>query len=77
MIVNHGTALALAGVALGAAVSAVLTRLISGMLFEIRPMDPVVFAGTAAILLIVSAAASSAPAFRVSRLDPIKTLRER
>jgi ABC-type lipoprotein release transport system permease subunit len=53
-----------------------LTRLITGMPFEVRPTDPVTFAATAALLLVVSIAGSSAPAFRASRLEPTKTLRE-
>jgi ABC-type antimicrobial peptide transport system permease subunit len=75
MIVLRGLTLALVGVGLGMAASAVLTRLISGMLFEVRPTDPVTFAAAAALLLFVSVAASSAPALRASRLDPMKTLR--
>ena len=74
MIVRRGVTLALVGVGLGVAASVVLTRLISGMLFEVRSTDPVTFAATAALLLLVSIAASSAPAFRASRLDPVKTL---
>ncbi len=76
MIVLRGLTLALAGVVLGMAASAGLTRLISGMLFGVRPTDPVTLAATAALLLAVSVAASSVPAFRASRLDPMKTLRE-
>ena len=76
MIVLRGLTLALAGLVLGMAASAVLTRLISGMLFGVRPTDPVTFAATAALLLAVSLAASCVPAFRASRLDPMKTLRE-
>ena len=76
MIVLRGLSLALVGVGLGMATSAVSTRLISGMLFQVRPTDPVTFAATAALLLVVSVAASGAPAFRASRLDPVKTLRE-
>jgi ABC-type antimicrobial peptide transport system permease subunit len=76
MIVLRGLTLALAGLVLGMAASAVLTRLISGMLFGVRPTDPVTLAATAALLLAVSLAASCVPAFRASRLDPMKTLRE-
>jgi predicted permease len=76
MIVLRGLTLALAGLVLGMAASAVLTRLISGMLFGVRPTDPVTLAATAALLLAVSVAASCVPAFRASRLDPMKTLRE-
>ena len=75
MIVLRGMTLALVGVGLGVAASLALTRLISGLLFEVRSTDPVTFAATAALLLLVSIAASSAPAFRASRLDPMKTLR--
>jgi putative ABC transport system permease protein len=76
MIVQRGLTLALSGVGLGIAISLGLTRLISGMLFEVRPTDPFTFTATAALLIIVSTAASGAPAFRASRLDPMKTLRE-
>jgi putative ABC transport system permease protein len=46
------------------------------MLFEVQPTDPFTFAATVALLIIVSTAASGAPAFRASRLDPMKTLRD-
>ena len=76
MIVLRGLTLALMGVGLGMAASAMLTHLISGMLFEVRSTDPATFAATAVLLLVVSLTASSAPAFRASRLDPMMTLRE-
>jgi len=76
MIVLRGLTLALVGVGLGMAASAALTRLISGMLFEVRPTDPLTFLATAAMLLLISVAASSAPAIRASRLDPMETLRQ-
>jgi predicted permease len=76
MIVLRGLTLSAAGVALGMALSAVLTRLIAGMLFQVRPTDPITFAATATLLLAVSLTASTAPALRAARLDPMKTLRE-
>lgn len=76
MIVRRGLMLALVGVVAGLAVSAFVTRLMSGMLFHIQPTDPLTFAVTAALLLFVSIAASSVPAYRAARLDPMKTLRE-
>ena len=76
MIVQRGLKLALSGVGLGIAASLVLTRLISGMLFQVRPTDLPTYAATAVLLIIVSIAASGAPAIRASRLDPMKTLRE-
>ncbi|MGA2536281.1 MAG: ABC transporter permease [Terracidiphilus sp.] len=76
MIAQRGLTLALVGVVLGMAASTALTRLISGMLFQVRPTDPLTFMATAAMLLLISVAASSAPAIRASRLDPMKTLRQ-
>jgi ABC-type antimicrobial peptide transport system permease subunit len=46
------------------------------MLYGIRPTDPVTFAAMSGLLLLVGVAASSIPAFRAARVDPMKTLRE-
>jgi len=76
MIVRRGMTLALAGIAIGLAAAALLTRLLAGMLYGVEPLDPVTFAAVAAILLLVSLAASGAPAWRAARLDPMRTLRD-
>ena len=76
MIVRRGLMLTLAGVASGMMISVVLTKVISGLLFQVRPTDPLTLIATAALLLIVSAAASSLPACRAAGLDPMKTLRD-
>jgi predicted permease len=76
MIVRRGLTLALIGLVAGLAISAMMTRLLSGMLYGIRPSDPVTFAAVTALLLLVSLAASSVPAYRAARLDPMETLRE-
>jgi len=76
MIVRRGLLLALAGAASGMVISVVLTKVISGLLFQVRPTDPLILVATAALLLIVSAAASSLPACRAAWLDPMKTLRD-
>ena len=76
MIVRRGLTLALIGVGVGLAIAVAITRLISGMLYGIRPTDPLTFAATAGLFLLVSIAASSLPAYRAARMDPMKTLRE-
>lgn len=48
----------------------------TGMLYGIEPLDPLTFAAVAAILLVVSMAASCVPAYRAARLDPMQTLRD-
>src|SRR5215469_12884604 len=76
MIVRRGLLLTLAGVGSGMAISALLTRLVSGMLFHVSPTDPLILMVTALLLLVVSAAASSVPACHAACLDPMKTLHE-
>ena len=76
MIVRRGVKLALMGAAAGLAISAMVTRLLSGMLYGVRPFDPATFITMTLLLLVVSAAASSLPAYRAARMDPMQTLRE-
>ncbi len=76
LILRRGMILAGAGLGIGIVVSLLLTRFLSGMLYGVRPFDPLTFVGVSAVLLLVSAAASCAPAFRAARMDPMKTLRE-
>jgi putative ABC transport system permease protein len=61
---------------MGIAASLTLTNLLEGMLFGIKPLDVVTFVGVSMVLLLVSLLASSGPAYRAARLDPVKTLRD-
>jgi putative ABC transport system permease protein len=45
------------------------------MLYETRPLDPVVFAAVSATLMMVAALACLVPAWRASRVDPMQALR--
>ncbi|HEY3740634.1 MAG TPA: ABC transporter permease [Bryobacteraceae bacterium] len=76
MIVWRGLTLALIGLGAGLAISGMMTRVLSGMLYGVEPSDPMTFAGMTGVLLFVSLAASSIPAYRAAQLDPIETLRE-
>jgi predicted permease len=76
MIVRRGLRLALIGLGTGLVISAIATRLLSGMLYGIRPSDPLTFVTMTGVLLLVSFLASSIPAYRAAQLDPIETLRE-
>ncbi len=76
IVVRNGLTLAIIGITVGLALSAILTRLLSGMLYGTRPTDPLTFALTTAVLLLMSIAASGIPALRAARLDPTRALRE-
>ncbi len=73
--IRPGITLAACGMAAGMGLSAVAVRFLAHRLWGVRPMDPVTFAATAAMLLLVAVAASVVPALRVLRLDPARTLR--
>ncbi|MGH9848206.1 MAG: FtsX-like permease family protein, partial [Blastocatellia bacterium] len=75
LILRHGLALALAGVALGAAASFGLTRLMKGFLFGVGATDPLTFAAVALLLTMVALAACWIPARRAARVDPMVALR--
>jgi ABC-type antimicrobial peptide transport system permease subunit len=64
------------GISTGLAVSAVITRFISEMLFHTQPTDPLTFTLPAAVLLVAGLVASGLPAYRAACLDPIQTLRQ-
>ena len=66
---------ALVGLAIGLAASAAVMRLIRSMLYETEPLDVQVFGMVAAILLVVAGVACVAPAWRASRMDPMRALR--
>jgi putative ABC transport system permease protein len=66
---------AIFGLAVGLAASLEAARLMRDLLYEIKPLDPAVFAAVAATLLSVAAFACFVPAWRASRLDPMQALR--
>jgi putative ABC transport system permease protein len=70
-----GLLLSLAGVAAGYVLSLGAVRYLEHLVWGVRPSDPITFVTTAAVLLGVAALASLAPALRILRLDPARTLR--
>jgi predicted permease len=75
MVVGHGLRMAAAGLAIGAAGAFAVTRLMSAMLFGVRPADPAVFLTVTAILAAVAGAASLIPSARAARIPPAVALR--
>ena len=75
MVITHGLRLAAIGLAIGAAGAIVLTRLMSPMLFDVKPTDPLVFTTVAAALMGVAVVASLIPSLRAIRIHPSTALR--
>jgi putative ABC transport system permease protein len=75
LVLGEGFVIAAAGVAIGLAGSAMLTRLMANQLVGITPRDPLTFAGGGLLLLGVALFTSYVPAWRASRVDPVVALR--
>jgi ABC-type antimicrobial peptide transport system permease subunit len=75
LVVREGLVLAGAGLIIGIAVSAAVTRFASALLFDVSPLDPVAFGAVTLLLLGVTAVASYVPARRATRVDPMVALR--
>jgi predicted permease len=75
LILVDGLRPAVIGLALGLAASAAVTREIQSLLYGTRPLDPTVFGLVSLVLLLVAGAACVIPAWRASRLDPMRALR--
>jgi predicted permease len=75
LVIRNGMALAFTGLALGAAGSLALTRLLSNLLFGISPRDPATLIAVGAILAAVAFAACYIPARRAAAIDPTIALR--
>ena len=76
LVVGQGLRLALAGALVGVAAAMALTRLMAGLLFEVRPADPTVFAGLALLLAGAALLACYLPSRRAAKVDPLVALRD-
>jgi predicted permease len=75
MVVLQSMWLALIGVGVGLAAALALTRLIAGLLYEVKPWDPAAILSVAALLITIALAATYVPARRASQVDPMVALR--
>jgi len=76
MILGRGLKLSAVGLVTGAALAGILGILLRTLLFGVTPAAPLVYAGTAASLIVVALAACVIPAQRAARVDPVVALRD-
>ena len=75
MIVRQGASLVGAGLALGGVIALAAGGLLSSLLFEVRPRDPVVLAVVFVTLGAGGLVAILVPSLRATRVDPVRALR--
>jgi len=76
LVLSQGLTLALVGSALGLIGAFMVSRLMTGVLYSVKPVDPLTFVGVTVLLIAVAMAACLVPARRATKLDPICALRE-
>ena len=75
MVVREGLALAAIGACAGLGGAFVLTRFLSGLLYQVKPHDPLIFTTVPLLFAAVALVASYVPARRATRVDPMVALR--
>jgi ABC-type antimicrobial peptide transport system permease subunit len=75
MVLTQGLGLALGGAAVGLLGALITSHLMAGLLFGVRPTDPLTFVGVTLVLTVVALAACYIPARRAMRVDPLVALR--
>ncbi|HET9482593.1 MAG TPA: ABC transporter permease [Xanthomonadales bacterium] len=75
LVLRSAARLLLTGAAVGVALALLLGELLASVLFGVQPLDPITFAGVAALLALAAAGAMAGPAWRASRVDPVVALR--
>jgi ABC-type antimicrobial peptide transport system permease subunit len=75
LILSQALGMASAGVVAGLIAAAFATRLLASQLYGVQPDDPATFLVVPAVLTAAALAASSIPAWRATRVDPLVALR--
>jgi predicted permease len=74
-VVKDGAKVVLVGIAVGVGAALLATRFLSTLLYDVRAVDPLVFAGMSLMMLGVGILASYMPARRASSVNPVESLR--
>ena len=75
LVMSRGLALTAGGILLGLATALGLTWLGGELLYKVSPRDPIAFASAFVIMAVVALLACFVPAWRATRIDPVRALR--
>src|SRR5229473_3274631 len=75
MVLRQGLGLAIVGAAVGLVCALIVSHLMAGLLYGVRPTDPLTFAGVAFLFIGVAGLACYLPARRAMKVDPMVALR--
>jgi predicted permease len=76
LVMSRGLTLTAGGVVFGAAAALALTRSLGSLLYEVSPRDPLAFGSALVVMTIAALAACFLPAWRATRTDPARALRD-
>jgi putative ABC transport system permease protein len=76
LVVGDGMKPILIGVAIGLTAAVALSRFMASLVFGVPPTDPLTFTVVALLLVVVGIVANTLPAYRATRVEPVRTLRE-
>ena len=76
LVASRGLRLTTAGIVIGAIAALMLTRLMGNLLYKVNPRDPVAFGLAFVVIAFTSLAACFLPAWRATRIDPVRALRD-
>jgi putative ABC transport system permease protein len=75
MVVYEGMKPALLGVVVGAIGALAMGRVLSSLIYQVKPADPITFLAVTVLLMAVAVLASIIPAYRATKVDPMVALR--
>jgi ABC-type antimicrobial peptide transport system permease subunit len=75
MVIRQGMSVAVVGTLVGLVIGVAVARVMRGLLYDVSPSDPYIFAAASAVLLLAGFAASLGPALRAASVQPVIALR--
>jgi putative ABC transport system permease protein len=76
LVIGQGLRMSAIGIGLGLVIAIATTRVMSSMLVNVRPTDPITFGAIVLVFLAIAAAACWVPARRAAAMDPNAALRQ-